>query len=35
VHSRIVRVRNVHARRVREPPVRFSKTPLKTAAKAA
>ena len=26
VHSRIVRVRNVHARRVREPPVRFRKT---------
>ena len=26
VHSRIVRVRNVQARRVREPPVRFKRT---------
>ena len=31
VHSRIVRVRNVQARRVREPPVRFKRTPEKKA----
>jgi len=32
VHSRIVRVRNVHVRRIRDPPVRFRKTPEKKAA---
>jgi small subunit ribosomal protein S26e len=31
VHSRIVRVRNVEARRVRDPPVRFRRTDTKDA----